>query len=31
VLDGVTSGERVILAPPGDLEDGDPVTAEQPG
>ena len=31
VLDGVTSGERVILAPPGDLEDGDPVRAEQPG
>jgi len=31
VTDGVTSGERVILAPPGDLQDGDRVKTEQPG
>jgi RND family efflux transporter MFP subunit len=31
VLEGVTSGERVILAPPDDLENGDAVKAEQPG
>ena len=31
VLDGVSAGERVILAPPGDLQDGDRVKTEQPG
>jgi RND family efflux transporter MFP subunit len=31
VLEGVTSGERVILAPPADLKDGDAVKVEQPG
>ncbi|MGB5259770.1 MAG: efflux RND transporter periplasmic adaptor subunit [Gammaproteobacteria bacterium] len=31
VTDGVNSGERVILAPPADLQDGDRVKTEQPG
>lgn len=31
VLDGVSAGERVILAPPGDLQDGDRVETEQAG
>ncbi len=31
VLDGVSSGERVILAPPADLQDGDQVKTEQSG
>lgn len=31
VTEGVNSGERVILAPPADLQDGDRVKTEQPG
>jgi RND family efflux transporter MFP subunit len=31
VLDGVSDGERVILAPPAGLQDGDAVKTEQPG
>ncbi len=31
VLEGVSDGERVILAPPADLRDGDRVKTEQPG
>ena len=31
VTEGVTSGERVILAPPANLQDGDRVKTEQPG
>lgn len=31
VLDGVNDGERVILAPPAELQDGDAVKTEQPG
>jgi RND family efflux transporter MFP subunit len=31
VLEGVRSGERVILAPPAELQDGDAVKTEQPG
>ncbi|MGB5439424.1 MAG: efflux RND transporter periplasmic adaptor subunit, partial [Gammaproteobacteria bacterium] len=31
VTEGVNSGERVILAPPADLQDGDRVQTEQSG
>jgi hypothetical protein len=31
VLEGVNNGERVILTPPAELQDGDKVQLEQPG